>query len=164
MNVLTEPRSTQELETILIEVNNSPHIGEITLEEMETFIQKNTIRFYYENEQFMGFGAWVIINAAWIEVGPLYVAQAARSHGIGRQITEDVIMQNKALNQYAVTRNPPMKHIFMQQGFRAVSLFRLPFVVQRFLVSKIRLRKLLRFASKRSPESVSHLIRLAANT
>jgi GNAT superfamily N-acetyltransferase len=145
MNALPRPQNPEDLPQLLLEVNQSPFIGEITLQELEDLIQGQSIRFYYQDGQLVGFGAWVSIRPDWVEIGPLYVAQNQQGHGTGRHITEDVITWTQNLNQYAITRNPRMMKIFVQQGFKQVSFFRLPFAVQRFSLGKLTPTKLLRF-------------------
>lgn len=151
----------RNLRELTEEINRSPHIGEITRQDLELLIAQHSIRFCYQDDVFVGFGAWMPIGGRWVELGPIYVAQEFRGQGLGKQITEGIIRQNRHLNQYAVTRNPAMKAIFIQNGFEPRPFFRLPFVVQRFIVGKLSVRKLLRFAAKRSPESIGHFVKIA---
>jgi GNAT superfamily N-acetyltransferase len=161
VNAFPQPQHSEDLPQLLLEVNLSPFIGEITLQEIEDLIQHQSIRFYYQDGQLVGFGAWVSITPDWVEIGPLYVAQNQQGHGTGRHITEDVIAWTQHLNQYAITRNPRMMKIFVQQGFEQVSFFRLPLAIQWFALRKLTPTKIMRFAAKFSPDPVMHLIKPA---
>ena len=62
---------------------------------------------------------------------------------------------------YAVTKNPVVKQMLANRGFRQVSVWTLPRGIQLYLLRKLTPRKLIRHVRKlRFGDSVSHFIRL----
>jgi GNAT superfamily N-acetyltransferase len=157
--------SIHELESLLVEANQSPFIGDIQLAEILAMKKTDTLRFIYSDDRLAGFGAWIPINAHWDEFGPFYVSERFRGQGLGDQIIQTllVLCERRKTNLYAVTRNPAMKHILQKQGFQQVGLRTLPISVQLFALSKLNPRKVIRFLQKPHPENVSHFVYLTAS-
>ncbi len=160
--ITVHPRSDADLRALLGEVQHSPFIGEITPDEVQSLARAGTIRFCYAGDVLAGFGAWITINDWWAEIGPVYTAVAYRGQGIGWLMFDTVMdAQHPARNLYGVTKNPVVKRMFEQRGFRQVSLPGLPLVLYGYLLRKLSLRKALHHARKFSRhDSVAHYVRV----
>ncbi len=156
-------RSTAALETLIVEANKSPFIGEIELGELQALIRVDTLRFIYSDDILAGFGGWMSVNAEWVEVGPFYVAEQFRGLGLGKAVIHLVVAQSQvgSRNLYAVTRNPAVKHLLNADGFQEISFVKLPLPLQAFAVRKLSLRKIIRLLQKSHPEPIAQLIRLS---
>lgn len=150
--------AVEALAALVDEANASPFIGSLSVAELTGLLRGGTVRFVYADDALVGFGGWIPINAQWTEAGPFFVSERVRGQGLGKRIIHDVIAQGESegINQYAVTRNPAVKHMLKQEGFQEVGLSRLPIAVQIFVLRKVSIAKALRFLQKRHPEPVSH--------
>lgn len=157
-----ELRALAALETLLEEVNQSPFIGELSIAELQTMMAADTIRFTYVDGELAGFGAWLVINNQWVEIGPFYMAKRFRGRGLGKQIMADVVahLDSMGKNQYAVTRNPSVEGMLATMGFRKTAFWRLPPHVLRHVVQKLRPRKLWGFFRKAAPGRMVHLVKI----
>jgi GNAT superfamily N-acetyltransferase len=154
-------RSIAALEALLEEVNQSPFIGALSLAELQQLLAAETIRFTYVDDELVGFGAWVVINDQWAEIGPFYMVKRFRGQGLGKQIMEDVVVHvgNSGRNLYAVTRNTAVDKMLQGMGFRRIPIWRLPPRVLGFAMQKLGPRKLWGFFRKHSPGRMRHLIK-----
>jgi GNAT superfamily N-acetyltransferase len=150
--------SVDALAVLVDEANASPFIGSLHVDELTHLLSGGTMRFVYADDSLVGFGGWMLINANWAEAGPFFVSERVRGQGLGKRIIHEVILQGTraGINQYAVTRNPAVKHMLKGEGFQEFALFSLPAAVQLFVFRKVSIAKALRFLQKRYPEPVSH--------
>jgi GNAT superfamily N-acetyltransferase len=162
LDITPQPKHRADVLSVLDEVKHSPFIGEISPEEIEQLCHAQTILFFYDGDVLAGLVGWNMIHKTWIEVGPIYTVRAYRGQGLGGFMFDTVEeMQLQAGHKlYGVTKNPVVKGMFEKRGFRRVSLWALPYEVQRYLLRKLTLRKLLHHARKlRFRDSVSHFIK-----
>ncbi len=134
-----------DLDTLLVEIYETRFIAKLTRHDVETMITKNAIRFLYEGDQCAGFGAWIAINDQWSEVGPLYVAVNFQGRGLGKRLLQIVTEANLSAGKKAmgITINPAMKRVFEKMGYQRVSVFRLPLVVNFYMLRKLKPQRLL---------------------
>ena len=69
METTNQPQSQADLDLLLAEVRPSPFIGQLTQQEIQTRIKDETIRFFYQDSELIGFGAWDNIDERWREIG-----------------------------------------------------------------------------------------------
>ncbi len=153
------PKSENDLDILLQEVNSSRYIGQLTKEEVRHFVANGTIRFFYEGNQIVGFGAWEAINPQWVEIGPFYNLEAFRGKGLGREIVRLLVTLNAGKRLYAVTKNAIVKKMMLKFGFRPVNALELPLPVYRHLISKISVARLLNLGRKLSLDPVAQYVK-----
>src|SRR5258708_37558193 len=129
METTTQPQSPADLDLLLEEVNTSPFIGQLTRQEIQTRMKDRTIRFFYQNDELVGFGAWDNIDHQWREIGPFYTLIKYRSKGLGAQIVEILVSLNTGKKLYAVTKNPTVKRPLVRLGFQPVAATALPWAI-----------------------------------
>lgn len=165
IEMIGDLRSSEALTELLAEANQSPFIGDLRLDELEALRLGNTIRYIYVDGQLAGFGAWMPINADWVEIGPFFVSERFQGRGIGKGIIQLIVeaCRKSHFNQYAVTRNAAVKSILTRSGFEKVALMSLPMGVNLHLLSKLSLHKTIRFLRKPHSETIAHFVLLATS-
>lgn len=151
--------SPEEIQTLLVEVNSNPFIGQISLEEIKRFREKKAILFLYHERDLIGFAAWEVINPQWCEVGPFYVIDAYRQHGLGKDILQRVLTLTASYQQYIVTKNPIVKKAIVPFNFRQISFWRLPWAIKLHLLRRLTPTRLLNLIRKFDLEPAGHYIR-----
>jgi GNAT superfamily N-acetyltransferase len=162
IDIVPEPKSEADLYALLAEAKDSVFIAKITPADIQRLIRAQTIRFCYEGDTLVGFGAWIVINTHWSEIGPFYTAQEHRGKGMGRAMFDMVIDINREQGRkmYGITKNPVMKSMFERHRFNHVSLLALPPAIQFYLLKKLTVRKAFYLVRKFSfHESVAHFIK-----
>lgn len=159
MEVLEDPKSELDMDILLQEVNASPFIGQLTRKELGRFIADRTIRFFYEADKLVGFGAWEEIDSDWCEIGPFYNMQAFRRKGLGTQIVQLLVTLNTGKKMYAVTKNPIVSKVMLKLGFHKVGVLALPWPIYRHLLARVSVSRLLNLARKISSDPVSHYLK-----
>ena len=152
IDVTPQPKREADVLTLLDELQHSPFIGEISLNEIARLLDGATLA---------GIAAWDAIRGPWVEIGPFYTAKAYRGQGLGSFMVDTVetIHRDGGHRFYGVTKNPVVKRMFVRRGLHQVSMWTLPREIQIHLLKKLTLRKLLRHVSKlRLGDSVSHFI------
>lgn len=164
--VTDRPKSNTELAKLLDEANQSPFIGYISLDELQTLIDVQTIRFVYEDDVLAGFGGWITINSNWVEIGPFFVSERFQGQGLGKFVINLVVDEcnQRGNNQVAVTRNPAVKYLLAKVGYVEVSFLQMPLSLQWYVISKLSPSKLLRFLQKPVKEPIAHLIHMNASS
>lgn len=151
-----------DAETILAEIHETRFIARFEQDDLDRLIAQDAIRFFYDDDRIAGFGAWLAINAEWVEAGPFYVTKTYRGVGLGRQLLHTVTEYNLSLGRkiMGITINPAMKHTFEREGYRHVSPGELPLAVHLHLLKKLtpgRLLSMLKNANMR--DSVAHYVK-----
>lgn len=151
--------SPEDRQALLDEVNNNPFIGQMSAKDMARLEAQKTIIFLYQDNHLLGFAAWEVINARWCEVGPFYVLDAYRQHGLGKDILQRVLDVTANYQQYIVTKNPIVKKAIVAFGFRQVSFWRLPWAIKFHLLRRLTPTRLLNLIRKFDLEPAVHYIR-----
>jgi len=159
MEILESPKSENDLNILLQEVNLSSFIGQLTEEELRQYITNRTIYFFYDDKEVVGFGAWEAINSEWTEIGPFYNLERYRGKGLGTLIVQHLVMVNAGKKLYAVTKNSIVKKMLVKFGFQNVSVLELPWPIYGHLMSKLSLSRLFNLGRKLSLEPVAQFIR-----
>src|SRR5258708_23693282 len=159
METTTQPQSPADLDLLLEEVRTSPFIGQLTQQEIQTRIKDQTIRFFYENGDLVGFGAWDDIDKHWREIGPFYTLIKYRGKGLGTQIVEILVNLNAGKKLYAVTKNPTVKKLLVRLGFQPVTVTALPWAIYRHLISRLSPGRLFHLVTKFSLDPVAQYVR-----
>ena len=159
MDILESPKSEADVAVLLHEANASPFIGQLTPQEVGYWLQVKTIRFFYQEDALVGFGAWDNIGSDWCEIGPFYSREAFRGQGLGTQIVGTLIALNANRNLYAVTKNPIVRKLFDRFGFHEVGVLALPWPVVRHLLRRVSLGRLMNLTRQLSLDPVTHHIK-----
>ena len=159
MEMLDAPRSKADLDLLLQEVAASPYIGQLTPQEIETHVKDRTIRFFYDNGELVGFGAWDNIGEDWREIGPFYALNKQRGKGLGTRIVESLVNLNSTKRLYMVTKNPIVKKLAVRLGFHKVGAGELSWPIYRHLISRLTLSRFIQLVRKLSLDPVSQYIR-----
>ena len=160
--VAPQPKRQSDVLALLSEMRNSPFIGEISADEIADLLRANSVLFFYDGDTLAALAGWEVIHAPWVEVGPFYTAKAYRGQGLGSFVFDTVeeIQRDTGHKLYGVTKNPLVKRMFARRGYHQVRVWRLPRAIQRHLLRKLTLRKLLRHVRKlRFGDSVSHFVK-----
>ena len=159
MDILESPKSEADVARLLHEVNASPFIGQLTTQEVDHGLKVKTIRFFYQDGDLVGFGAWDNISSDWCEIGPFYALEVFRGQGLGTQIVGTLVMLNLNQNLYAVTKNSIVRKLFAKFGFREVGVLVLPWPIVRHLLGRVSVARLLNLTRKLSFDPISHHIK-----
>lgn len=159
--IVTAPRRVADVDRLLTEFSTTTYIAAISRAELDALLAANTTRFFYSGEDLVGFGAWSAITDGWVEIGPFIAFEAYRGQGFGRLISETMFGLVESTNVYGVTKNPTMRRLFARYGFAEVGFLGLPRPVQRYILRRITLRKLVSYARTLSLDPVIHFIRRA---
>lgn len=152
-----------DIDALLEEIKNTKFIGEVTHKEIEEHVNSGTIRFLYDGDNLLGFGAWQIVNPHWREIGPLYIIETAREKGVARQVIDEMFAINAAYNLYVVTKNPVIGHLAKQYQFSQISMAKLPQPLKIHLIRKFKPVRIIHLLTKFSRDPVLHYIRKAEN-
>ncbi|GIK62930.1 MAG: hypothetical protein BroJett018_07240 [Chloroflexota bacterium] len=161
--MLSTLQRANDIDALLEEIKTTKFIGEVTHKEIEGHISNGTIRFLYEDDKLLGFGAWQIVNPQWREIGPLYVIEAAREKGVARQVIDEMFAINAAYNLYVVTKNPVIGYLAKQYQFSQTSMVKLPKPLKIHLIRKFNLVRIIHLLTKFSRDPVLHYIRKVEN-
>lgn len=156
-----QPIDPLEVETIAEQIEQTRFIAHLTADEIRQMIAEGTILFLYEGDYLAGFGAWIRINAVWVEAGPFFVSDSYRGMGLGKRLLADVTETNLKMDGKLIgmSINPRMKQMFLQNGYREVSLRELPLRLHIYLLSKLSIRKIFSFVRNiNASDRVSYFI------
>ena len=159
MDILEFPKSEADVALLLHEVNASPFIGQLTPQEVEHWLKVKTIRFFYQGDALVGFGAWDNFGLDWCEIGPFFSRDIFRGQGLGTQIIGILVRLNGNRNLYAVTKNPIVRKLLPRFGFREVGVLALPWPVVRQLLSRVSFGRMVNLAQKFTPDPITHHIK-----
>src|SRR5258708_24598080 len=159
METTTQPQSPADLDLLLEEVNTSPFIGQLTQQDIQTRMKNQTIRFFYQNGDLVGFGAWDKIDEQWREIGPFYTLIKYRGKGLGTQIVEFLVSLHVGKKLYAVTKNRTVKKLLVRLGFQPVTATALPWPIYAHLISRLTLGRLFHLVTKISFDPISQYVR-----
>lgn len=148
-----------DIDVVLDEMKSTKYIGEVTLKEIEQHVSSGTIRFLYDGDKLLGFGAWQVVNPEWREIGPLYIIETAREKGVARQMIDEMFAINAAYNLYVVTKNPVIGYLAKQYQFTQVSMAKLPKPLKLHLIRKFTPIRIIHLVTKFSRDPVLHYIR-----
>lgn len=137
--IVAATHSEADTRLLLDEISQTRFIARFGHDDLDRFIAQDAIRFFYDGDHLAGFGAWIPINAVWVEAGPFYVMQAYRGVGLGHQLLHAITAHNLGLCRkvMGITINPAMKHTFEREGYRQVSTWDLPLAVNLHLLKKL---------------------------
>lgn len=161
MRILRRPRSKQEAEQLIEEVNESNYIGHFSEDDMEELIESDSIRFFYDeaDDELVGFGAWEEIDEEWVEVGPFFTRLKFRGQGMGRFMIDTVFELNRRRNLFAVTKNDLIRKMFTRHGFSTVALVDLPRAIILHQWRRMTLRRMWNLIAKFRFQRTSYLVR-----
>ncbi|MBI5929150.1 MAG: hypothetical protein HY862_07575 [Chloroflexi bacterium] len=159
IHMLPTLQRPNDIDAVLEEIKTTKFIGEVSHKEIEQFIRNGTIRFLYEGDNLLGFGAWQAINAEWCEIGPLYIIESARERGVARQMIDEMFAINAAFNLYLITKNPVIRYLANQYKFTQLSMRQLPRPIKIHLIRKFNLTRIVHLVTKFSRDPVLHFIR-----
>jgi hypothetical protein len=159
VEMLVAPRQFSDVEEALEEVKQNKFIGQVTPEEIQKYIKNDTIRFFYEDGIFMGFGAWQKISKEWREIGPVYIMERAREKGVARQIVDEMFAINAPYHLYLISKNPVIFHMANRYKFQQVATSKLPTPIKLYLLKKISPRRIVSLITKYSADPAKHFIR-----
>ena len=161
IDVRTTPITGHDVRTLLEEIAHSPFIGQLSVAEIDAFIQAGTIRFYYERQTLLGFGAWTPLSDRWVELGPIFISHRGRGRGLGSLAFYSMINERAAegYKLWAITKNPIIMHLFEKNGFKPVSMHHLPRPIKWHMIRRMNVRRILALITKFRPgETVRHYI------
>ncbi len=159
VQMLPTLQRANDIDVVLEEIKNTKFIGEVTHKEIEQHVGSGTIRFLYDGDDLLGFGAWQIVDPHWREIGPLYIIETAREKGVARQMIDEMFSINAAYSLYVVTKNPVIGYLAKQYQFTQVSMAKLPKPLKLHLLRKFNLTRIVHMVTKFSRDPVLHYIR-----
>lgn len=159
VQMLPTLQNSADIEPVLEEIKNTKFIGEVSHQEIEQHTAGGTIRFLYDGDSLLGFGAWQFVNPVWREIGPLYIIETARERGVARMMIDEMFAINAAYNLYVVTKNPVIGYLARQYNFTQVSMVKLPMPLKLHLLRKFKPTRIAHMLTKMSRDPVLHYIR-----
>jgi GNAT superfamily N-acetyltransferase len=154
----TTPRSAADVDALRTGANATPYINLITAREFEGWIRAEQITFAYADSQIAGFGAWLRIDPAWIELGPYFISPDFQGQGLGRVLFNATLEATAGMNRYGVSKNDAMKRLFTRTSFTETPFAALPASVRWWVLRKLSPAKFPAMLRKYSSEPVSHYV------
>jgi GNAT superfamily N-acetyltransferase len=163
MEILLHPKSQTDIHRLLEEVNRSPFIGHVSANEMDEYIQNQTVRFFYYDGHLVGFGAWQPIEGGWCEIGPFYVVTQYRGKGIGNKIAATLTELTPGHQLVAVTKNAVVKRMLEKHGFQRAKFSALAPPVRLHIRRRLTFWRLLKLLRKISLEPPAYYVRVESD-
>jgi GNAT superfamily N-acetyltransferase len=138
---------SHEIDLVINAIKRTPNITGYTKKEWEKF---GRVFVAEVNMEFAGVAVNVSISDEWEELAVLLVLEKFRGQGIGKALfnvaLEDIKTKHK--NAYTTSRNPIVLKLMKENGFKFLSLSKLPLPITlfnlKFICSFYRLSEFLR--------------------
>jgi hypothetical protein len=151
-------KSENDLLKIVTAANASEFIGRLTQEEFHRFMSHKAVRFFYDADQIVGFGAWQGIDSEWTEIGPVFIIPEARNRGFAIRYARLVLAENAEKKLLAATKNPAVKKMLRNAKFRPVPVSALPINILFHFLKGLTLPRLISLLKKQTGESIEFFL------
>ncbi len=150
----------EDINLILKEIAQSNNILSYSKKEVLVLLNGKTTFFFYDKKELMGLSAYKKINKDWVELALLLVVSQYRKQGYGKKIYKELLEHLKERNIYCCSRNSTVQGWLRDDGFRAVSFYKLPkeFFIYLFK-TKIKLYKLKDLIKQDLPSNWKYYLR-----
>ena len=118
--------SDEEVSTLVTEIQNAPHITYVRPFMFK--LRKDGI-IATENGKLCGVCSFYDLGGGWVKLGPLFVLEKYRSHGIGSTLLSKAINLTKDKNIYVGSSRDSLKKLNQELGFNEIKPLQLPFRV-----------------------------------